>query len=141
MRSVGKEIKDIDNLIFRKLIKDNPNHKCISPVQLSIMKYLMEHNSPIYQKDMECELHLRKSTISGILDTMEKNKMIVRKTSSTDTRKKEITLTDLVYSKANELKIRMQEFDKMLIKGISKDNLDIFYMVTEQIKNNLKEEK
>lgn len=140
MRSIGKEIKDIDNLMFRKLIKNTPEHKYMSPVQFSVLKHLLCHQDKVYQKDIEQELHLRRSTVSGILDTMEKNNMIIRKTNIDDSRKKEIVLTEFVYSKANEIREKMKEFDKLLLKGISEEDLEIFYKVIDQLKSNLKEE-
>lgn len=91
----------------------------------------------IFQKDLEQEFDIRRSTASNILSLMEKNGLIKRQGVPNDARLKKITLTD----KAIEVQKRIEEnFDKMEItmrKGISDDELEIFFNVLDKICNNL----
>ena len=138
---IGLEIKKIDNLIFRKLINYQKDKFDIllSPSQIMIIKHLYENdNEIICQKDLE-HFKLRKSTLSGILDTMEKNNLIKR--IDKDGRSKMIVLTN----KAKELYIELQnninEFDKLLKKNITDNELNTFYEIIDKITNNLKGEE
>ena len=40
---------------------------------MRIIAYIFNKNGSIYQRDLERDLNLRRATLSGILNTMEKN--------------------------------------------------------------------
>lgn len=73
-KGIAYEIKTINNLIERKIISDSKmsNNNLITMMQGKIMKYLFVNKEKIFQKDIEEELKLRRSTVSSILKTMEK---------------------------------------------------------------------
>ena len=138
-RKVAFEIKLLDNLISRKIIENKKENKTLSHVQASILKYLFENNNKtIYQNDLEVFLNVRRSTISGILKTMEKNNLIKRIDSKSDARKKEIVLTDYSIKKSNEMKKKVTLFETLLVKGISYEELEIFFRVIDKLKENVK---
>ena len=72
---------------------------------------------------------------------MEKNNLIKRKENINDLRLKQIILTSDALNKINDIKKQIKKLDKLLEKDISKEDLEIFYKVTNQIKNNIKEDK
>ena len=136
-RSIGFEIKTIDNMIARKILSNNKNDIFpTSQVQFVIIKHI-HNNKKTYQKDLEKLLHMRRSTISGILKTMEKNNIIKRIDSSEDARVKQIVLTDKFYEYEKIIKKKKEEFDKLLSKDISQKDLEIFFKVTDKIKKNI----
>ncbi len=137
-RKVAFEIKLLDNLISRKIIENKKENKTLSHVQASILKYLFENNKTIYQNDLEVFLNVRRSTISGILKTMEKNNLIKRIDSKSDARKKEIVLTDYSIKKSKEMKKKVTLFETLLVKGISYEELEIFFRVIDKLKENVK---
>ena len=94
-RSLGFEIKLLNNMILRRIIKDSKEccECAISPIQIKAVNYLIEHKKEtIYQRDIEKSLMVRRSTVSGILKTMEKNGFIKRIDSKEDARLKEIVI-------------------------------------------------
>lgn len=135
------EIKMLDNMLTRKIcekVKEDGDVN-ISHVQANILKYLYQNkNKIINQNDIEKEIGARKSTISGILNTMEKNDLIIRKESKTDGRKKEISLTKKSLEKHNKIEKEVTNFDKQLLKGISCEEEDVFFRVIDKLKKNLK---
>ncbi len=143
MKSIGLEIKKIDNLIFRKLIsfqKETLNIS-LSPAQIIIIKYLDENSDKeIYQSDIQKHFPMRKSTLSGVLDTMEKNDLIKRIDSSKDARSKKVILTNKSLEINNKIKNNFNKFEKLISKDIDNDDLKIFYKVLNQIENNLRKE-
>lgn len=139
-KSVGHTIGVTTNLIGRAIAKDMKEHSSlkISPIQIEIMKYLTKNvDKKIFQKDLEQIFTIRRSTASGILKTMEKNKMIIRKPSLKDQRIKEIILTDDAKHKLVKVKKKVNNLDKLLTRNISKSDLNVFYKVMDQIQNNL----
>ena len=112
-RKVAFEVKRLDNLINRKILKylKKENIKNISHVQAEILRYLYVNRcNTIYQSDIEKEVDIRRSTVSGILKTMEKNGLIKRIDSKKDTRKKEVTLTNLSVKRHNEMDTKVKKF-------------------------------
>lgn len=138
---LGYEIKTINNLIERKIISDSKmsnNNNLITMMQGKIMKYLfVNKENKIFQKDIEEELKLRRSTVSGILKTMEKNGLIFRMANNTDARKKQVILTEKSLLKGKEIKEKMIIFEKRLRKNITDEELNIFFQVTNKIKKNI----
>src|SRR5574344_1660968 len=103
--SILIKINTIDNLIIRHFMTESKKkHLCVcSPYQIAILKYLIQHREDnIYQHDLEKEFNLRRSTVSGIIDTMEKNEMIERIDSVKDARTKQIKLTDKAITFAHQ---------------------------------------
>lgn len=142
-RSIGYEIKTVDSLIARKGFRESKKHNSISitPLQMKIVVYLLDNiNNDMYQKDIENIFQFRRSTISGILDTMEKNNILYRENSLKDKRSKRIILKEDVIKMVSDFKKNINEFEKQVIKDIPKDDLNIFFKVIDKIKSNLKEE-
>jgi len=79
-KRIGREIKFIHILTSRYVTKHIKckEKKHYSLIQIDIMEYLAETKKKVYQKDIEKEFGLRKSTISGVLDTMQRNGIIGR---------------------------------------------------------------
>ena len=94
-QSIGSEIKKIDNLIIRKIMSYSKNNSyMLSPSQMMITRFLYKNSDKVvYQKDLEGALPFRKSTISGIIQTMMKNNIISTESSKDDLRSKRIILT------------------------------------------------
>ncbi len=138
-RKIAFEVKLLDNLISRKIIESKNGNKKLSHVQASILKYLFENNNRIiYQNELENLLDVRRSTISGILKTMEKNNFIKRIDAKNDARKKEIILTNYSLEKSKEMNEKVTQFETLLANGISYEELNVFFKVIDKIKENIK---
>lgn len=140
--SILYELKEIEMLIARKISKraKENHHPPMSPPQVRIVNYLLTHKKErVYQKDIEKLLGLRRSTISGILQTMEKNKIIQRVGIEEDARIKQIVLTKQSAMRNKEFKKSIQLIEKEISRKITKKELAIFFQVTAQIKENIKE--
>ena len=90
---VGFEIKTVHNLLkrdFDKLpIHDKFNN--LTGVQKWVVAYLSEHEGEdVFQRDLEEEFSIRRSTATGILQLMEKNDLIIRQPVSYDARLKKL---------------------------------------------------
>ncbi len=140
-RKVAFEIKKLDNLIDRKICQNIKKERVInvSHVQARILRYLfVNKNKVVYQSDIEKEMDLRRSTISGILKTMEKNGLIKREDSKNDTRKKEVSLTSLSIKKHKEMEVKVKKFEKEMLNGISLEEKKVFFKVIDKLSNNLR---
>ena len=142
--SVGHELAYTNNLIARRIARGGNNKYAmnISPIQVRIVKYLVkQNNKAILQKDMEYIFNIRRSTVSGVIKTIEKNNIIIRENVKDDNKSKEIKLTNEVYLRANELVRKLRELDLELLKDVNKEDLEVFMRVLKNIQDNLKEER
>lgn len=142
--SIGHELAYTNNLIARRIARGGNNKYAmnISPIQVRIVKYLVkQNNKAILQKDMEYLFNIRRSTVSGVIKTMEKNNIIIRENVKDDNKSKEIKLTDDVYKRANDLVKELKELDLELLKDVDKEDLEAFMRVLKNIQDNLKEER
>ena len=139
------EIKSLDKMIVRKIIVDSGEGKVFScstptPTQMEIIDYILKHEKDkVYQKDLEKVLNLRRATVSGVLQTMEKNNLIQRKVDDNDTRTKQILLNEVTKELFVAHKKKMEEVRKIVTKDISKEELKQFMKTISKMKENLRE--
>ena len=140
-RKIPFEIKMLDNMIDRKICKSVEKMN-LTHTQARILRFLFTNkDKTIYQSDVEKEVGVRRSTISGILDTMVKNNLIIRKESAKDARKKEVALTVNSLNKHKEIEKKIADFESFLLKGITKEEKDAFFKTIDKLKENLKQER
>ena len=137
---VAYELRSISNLIKRYIYRSAVNANCdqYSEVQGMIIGYLSKNKEKdVFQKDIEEIFTIRRSTVTGILQSMEKNNLIIRENVPYDARLKKIVLTDLG-EKINIHIIReMRKFEETITKGVSDEELDMFVQVLNKFKNNI----
>jgi len=135
------QIKDLEKNILRNInicTKLDKKELPTSLTQIQIIKYIIDnYNQDIYQKDLEDKLNLRRATISGVLKTMEKNKLIERISNKQDQRSKKIILNKKISKKITEHFEKVNEIENKLIKNISKEELEIFSNVLNKMKYNI----
>lgn len=135
------QIKMLGKLIGREFIHGNGDHELVSPptpTQMLIMDYIVSHlNDNIYQKDLEDVLKLRRATVSGVLQTMEKHGLIRRIVNENDARSKRIVLNEktINYFKQNEQKI--QKLEQVITADISDEEIKIFNDIIVKMQKNI----
>ncbi|HJJ63555.1 MAG TPA: MarR family transcriptional regulator, partial [Methanocorpusculum sp.] len=93
---IGKTIKLLSNYLNRRLLQIPAikNQQDITPVQGMILGFIVEEESDIFQKDIEQTFTLRRSTVSGVLSSMEEAGLIIRERVESDARLRKITATE-----------------------------------------------
>lgn len=143
------QIRTLEKLIIRRywvekgFTKEDFENKMkkTSPTQMQIIEYMLKHDQEdVYQKNLEKVLRLRRATVSGVLQTMEKNNLISRITNQEDTRTKKIILNENAKKLFLENKKKFDEIEEKIIKGISNENLNLFFQVIEEMKKNIERE-
>ena len=129
---VGFEIKTVHNLLkrdFDKLpIHDKFNN--LTGVQKWVVAYLSEHEGQdVFQRDLEEEFSIRRSTATGILQLMEKNDLIIRQPVSYDARLKKLVLTKKASEIQNEIHKEIEKHDKKVREGITEEEVRSFFLM------------
>lgn len=137
---IGVEIKVLANLIGRCLNEIRFEDKCcdLTGPQCLILSYLYRHsNKDIFQKDIELEFNVRRSSVTGLLKCLEANGFIERESVEHDARLKKIILTAKAYEYKNILENHVNELEKILTNNLSKQEIDDLIRIIGKIKKNL----
>ncbi len=139
-KRAGHEIKTISNLLKREISGMFSEEEHITGMQGRILGYLYHHREDeIFQRDIENEFLIRRSTVTGILQLMEKNGLIFRQSVAKDARLKQLKLTPKAIAANERIEAKIDRMEAKLIRDIGEADLKIFYAVTEQMKKNLGE--
>ena len=93
----------------------------------------------IYQKDIEKEFSINRSTTSEMLKLMCKNGMITREEVDYDARLKKIVLTEASRQHNRNIEDKMRKMHQQLIKDLSDDEINAFIKISDKLINNIKE--
>lgn len=139
MESILDEIKELDIEILRHIVNCSGDKiGALPPTQMRIITYIFSKKSDVYQRDLEKDLNLRRATLSGVLNTMERNNLLYREVSDKDSRSKKIILNDrtkIIFKKKRE---KLLEVENILIEGIDKNDLLVFMDTLDKMKNNIR---
>jgi DNA-binding MarR family transcriptional regulator len=140
-KAIGFEIKTVSNLIKRKIdeiVAINSGHE-ITGMQGWIIAYLYENtkHQDIFQRDLEKEFRIRRSTATGILQLLEKKQYIMRIPVDHDARLKKLVLTDKARESHERIDSQIEEFDNRLESGLSKEEVEILFEILGKIRKTL----
>ena len=103
-----------------------------------IMGYLhCNENRDIYQKDIESDFGIRRSSVTSLVQMMEKKGYICRKTVPDDARLKKICLTADGKETAIKIWHTLDHLEDQMLDGIDEQELNTFFAVADKIRGNL----
>ena len=94
---IPAQMRRVNNLIFRKINQFHRENgvENVTPMHDWIMSYLYWHKEePVYQRDIEREFSITRSTVTNILQLMERKGYIERRSVPQDARLKQLVLTE-----------------------------------------------
>lgn len=107
-------------------------------VQSWVVRYLYEHkDEDVFQKDLENQFSVRRSTMTTILQLMEKNGLITKEPVSRDARLKKLILTDAAIEMQDRIRGDIDALEAKMRVGISDEELDTYFRISEKIRKNL----
>ena len=142
-RAIGFEIKCLSNMIRRKLDTtfSSPEFDGLTGAQNAMMGYIMDHEETqdIFQKDIEEEFNIRRSSATVMLQGLEQRGYIRRTQTEKDARLKKIELTEKARKLQKRVRSEIDRFHEQLEKDLSKEEKEEFFRLSDKIKSNLKE--
>jgi MarR family transcriptional regulator, transcriptional regulator for hemolysin len=137
---IGRELRSLNNLIHRYF--EISSHKkeidFITGTNGWIIGYLADHaDGDIFQRDLEAQFTITRSTASKVLNLMEKKGLIERHPVARDARLKKLVLTE----KALEIKELMKQdgikMEQALTKGFTVEELQTLHTYLQRMKTNM----
>ena len=141
-RHIGFELRQVANIIRREI--DNAvgkrNIEKLTGMQGRLIGYLCHNGEKeIFQRDIEAEFSIRRSTATNILQTMEKHGLIKRAPVEYDARLKRILPTDIAVTRHKIFEEEINRVENRVLNGITKKEADTLLSILDKIKNNLGE--
>lgn len=102
---------------------------------MAIVHFLLNIDSKVgsYASDIAPRLGMEGSSLSRIIQTLENEKLIIRKSDSTDKRKVRLILTDKGKQHKELAKSHVREFNVLLEEKIGKKRIEEFFKTISEI--------
>ena len=97
-QAIPAQMRRVNNLIFRKINQFHRDNEVedVTTMHEWILSYLFWHrDEPVYQRDIEREFSITRSTVTNILQLMERKGYIERRSVPQDARLKRLVLTEM----------------------------------------------
>lgn len=141
---IGYQIKELGRLLDRNIYQKSilsSGGDTVTAMNGWMISYLYHHrDQDIFQKDLETEFHMAKSSVTCALQGLERNGYIQRVSVERDARLKKIQLTEsgLRFHKAVEVSI--QEMEEKMTEHFSGEQVEELFSMLRQIKSQLEVE-
>ncbi len=143
-KPMGFEIKGMDHVIKRHL-NDRLAAAGFDEVTIMhgwIMGYIYRNSDrEIYQKDIENNFHIARSSVTNIIKLMEKKGYVTRTTVERDARLKRLELTELGMKMQLETIRIIDGFNADMETGITNEEKEVFYRILDKMKSNIENKK
>ncbi|MCI9136611.1 MAG: MarR family transcriptional regulator [Lachnospiraceae bacterium] len=143
-RTLGFLIKTLDNLFFRNMLAYEINQEYADEVTVMhgwILGFLYENsNRDIFQKDIEKEFSIARSTVTCIVKLMEKKGYICRESVESDARLKRLVLTERGRQIHEQHISHLDKLERQCRRNITEEEMQVFLTVAEKLKQNLTED-
>ena len=132
---IGKTSKMMHMYISNVFQKNNIQ---VTKEQWVVLKILHEDNNGLIQNDLACITGRNKASLTRLINVMEKNNLVARIPSKEDSRKNLIYITKNGGKLFLKMKPLMLKSIKTAQKGITEEEMKIFFKIMTKIQNNLK---
>ena len=141
-RHLGKEIIALSNLIKRRM-RVASEALGITDTQARVIQYISEESEKreVFQKDIEDTFCVRRSSVTQIIQLLERDGFIVRESVERDARLKKLVVTKKGYQIEKVMKKQIQDMEAELEENISPQEKEMLINILYKIRKNIVEEK
>ena len=138
---LGMDVRVVSNLIKRKLHQIEPPPQDadeFTDLQGQIMHFLFDHRErDVFQRELEEEFCMRRSTVSRCLKEMEARDLIGRTSVAHDARLKKIALTPRALEIHQRVEHKIEWIENVIRAGLTAEEVEQFQKIMQKIKQEL----
>ena len=141
-KNIGQSLRCLQRMIHQKMeMFKQESQDDLTFVQAHTLHYLYDHQKEdVYQKDVEKVLNVRRSTATEILNVLERDGYIQRRSIDADRRLKKLVLTEKAIHLHESMIQNIDRMEKLLRKNISNEELELFFKVIEKMQESVRED-
>ncbi len=134
LMSLGNELRHLPSSAFLPEALQN-----LSATQMSTIIYISDYeDDEIFQKDIENFLRIRRSSVSSLLNNLEKRKLIVRTPVPEDARLKKVTLTEMGNELCRSIEEFHEEIERFMKTVLNVQEWEIFEQILTKLITHIK---
>lgn len=145
-RRVAPEVRRLDHMMARNM---EAHAKAYGVDEVTVMhgwiiRYLYEQcefEIEVYQKDIEKKFGIGRSTVTNIIQLMEKKGYLQREAVERDARLKKLVLSEKGRSHHLQMESLVEQLSVETAEGISNEELDVFFRVMNKLEENIVRQK
>ncbi len=135
-RSLGFTVCTLGNAMKRRI--DERISRCVPCVTTRthgwVIAYLADHEGEeIFQRDIEAQMGVRRSTVTGILQLMEKNGLIVREPVARDARLKKLSLTPKAREAHMAIRQTIEQNEREMMSCLTPEEQETFFALADKL--------
>lgn len=139
---IGKWINLVSHQLRRQFLFDECEEKGsddLTNMQKHILHFILLEtmHRDLFQKDLEKEFNIRRSTATGTLQLLEKKGYLYREPVKEDARLKRIVPTESALKIREFLLENISKREKQIRQGITEEELEVFIRVMKKIFANI----
>ena len=139
-KSVAKEMRSLSHLIMRYFDRSS-NKKSVENITGAngwIIGYITENEErDVFQRDLEDEFGVTRSTASSVVNLMVEKGLIERQSVPYDARLRKLTLTDKSLEISKLMVDDVKKLEEKLTKGFSEEELQLLLSFFDRMKTNM----
>lgn len=137
-RHVGPTLRKLHNQILRgSEMTSSEFGLSLSQGRVLHFIYIKNKEGDCFQGEIEDYFNIRRSSATALLQKLEARNLIKRESSKNDKRQKVINITEHGVEIQELVFEKLSQMETLMIKGISKDQIDNFYFVMDKMTKNL----
>jgi DNA-binding MarR family transcriptional regulator len=140
--SVGFLVRKLGNELRKRRERlETASGEPLTMMQSWVLGYLI-HNEDhdVYQRELESNLNIGKSTLTEVLHLMEKNRLVKRERVESDRRLRRIALTEKSRQINELIASDIKETERRLKDGIPDEDMEVFIRTINKMIDNIKDE-
>lgn len=144
MKDEEHPMKNLVNLscVWHRIIEKKMSDLGLSSIQSRMLGYLYfqsRSGEKVFQKELEKEFQIRKSSITSVMQMMERKGLVRRIAVPGDARQKELVLTEKGIMVQETVIKRLDALEKMVNEVMSPEEKKLWYSCIRKIETRLKE--
>ena len=140
---LGIRLRKLNNAIRRyldhnsEIIRELDNLTCSNKWIMGYLFDAEEEGRDVFQRDLEQNFGITRSTVSKVLSLLEKKELIRRESVSHDARLKKLVLTEKSCEIGRQMRRESEEMDKRLRDGFSPEEIALLCSFIQRMHNNI----
>ena len=135
MDHFGRLLKQANNNMMRHFDQFARQYD-LTGNQMAVIDFITNHaDQEVFQRDIEYEFEIQRSTTTVLLQRMEKKGLIERHTSSKDARQKAVDLTDKALNIASAFQSYLRKEEEEFTQQFSAKEREVFLKILQHYRN------
>ena len=139
IRYVGRKIHILSHQLKRRRMMCEQEDGSLTATQRSVLNHILLRSmvEDVYQRDIEREFEIRRSTATGILQLLERNGLVCRECVPQDARLKKIVPTEKALALRESVIAHIMETENIRAQDIPEEDYATCVRVLKQMSENL----